>query len=71
MNFEYVLPELRKGKRVSRKIWLNQKTKSYLVFRINKIFLVYDDSPPYEKQSILFQIDDMLADDWEVLPDNS
>ena len=67
MKFEYVLPELRNGKKVIRKTWLSLPMKPYLVMRISKLYLVYNDS--HERESILFQIDDLLADDWELLPD--
>lgn len=66
MKFEYVLPELRNGRKVSRKEWMLLPTKPFLTMRINKIYLVYNDS--HERESLLFQIVDLLAEDWEVLP---
>lgn len=58
MRFEEVLPALRDGIKVRRKSW---NKRNYIVVKKGNLIIDEDD------YAIPFWIDDLLADDWEVV----
>lgn len=77
MKFEKVLPKLRQGKRIARKLWegklclrlLPESDPEYHIRFILHTTIVFEDLKTHRRVPIgsCFYEQDMLAEDWEIV----